>query len=30
MLDLLMLVLVAALFVAAWGLAWLCEWVRPK
>ena len=30
MLDLLMLALVAALFVAAFGLAWLCEAVRPK
>lgn len=30
MLDVLMLVVIGALFLAAFGLARLCEWVRPK
>jgi hypothetical protein len=30
MLDLLMLALGARLFVAAFGLTWLCGWVRSK
>ena len=30
MIDLLYVVLVLALFATLWGLARLCEWVRPR